>query len=433
MEFADADGYAATTSTRATPHSCRGAGSRRSRSSSSSTSSRTRRAADAPRRDGRPRPDRRHAARPARPDRGRARRAVLVEVRAPESGRQRQGPDRARDRARCGAPRRALRPGDTIVEATAGNTGVGLALVAGARGYALVCVMPEKMSVDKRASLAALGARVEITPERAARRSRELPAGRAPTGRRTRLVPRRSVLQPGESARPRADDRSGDPRPGGRPHRRVRGGRRHGRDDHRRRAVPAPRMPGCAGRARRSARLRSRRLGRARRRRARYRLPDRGHRRRRAPRRDGSRGDRRRRAHPGRGELRDGRSSAARGGAARRWIGRTAVAAALRVARAGGLHGPVVAVLPDSWDRYLSTAWFKRVVARPHPRKRGCDQPESSDLRRVVRPRCSWYAEDPSWLRVPARRSGVHSGDEPGGGPLGLQREHGEPGREPVE
>src|SRR5262245_52917704 len=40
-----------------------------------------------------------------------------------------------------------LRPGDTLVEATAGNTGVGLALVAGLRGYRLVCVMPEKMSI----------------------------------------------------------------------------------------------------------------------------------------------------------------------------------------------------------------------------------------------------------------------------------------------
>lgn len=60
--------------------------------------------------------------------------------------------------------RGALRPGMTLVEATAGNTGVGLALVAAARGYGLVCVMPEKMSVDKRASLAALGAEVMITP-----------------------------------------------------------------------------------------------------------------------------------------------------------------------------------------------------------------------------------------------------------------------------
>lgn len=56
-----------------------------------------------------------------------------------------------------------LRPGMTLIEATAGNTGVGLALVAAVRGYELVCVMPEKMSVDKRRVLASLGARVIIT------------------------------------------------------------------------------------------------------------------------------------------------------------------------------------------------------------------------------------------------------------------------------
>lgn len=60
--------------------------------------------------------------------------------------------------------RGALRPGMTLIEATAGNTGVGLALVAGARGYGLVCVMREKMSVDKRVALASLGANVVITP-----------------------------------------------------------------------------------------------------------------------------------------------------------------------------------------------------------------------------------------------------------------------------
>jgi len=60
--------------------------------------------------------------------------------------------------------RGVLRPGMTLVEATAGNTGVGLALVAAARGYGLVCVMPEKMSLDKRVALAALGAEVVITP-----------------------------------------------------------------------------------------------------------------------------------------------------------------------------------------------------------------------------------------------------------------------------
>jgi cysteine synthase len=56
-----------------------------------------------------------------------------------------------------------LRPGETLIEATAGNTGIGLALVAAVRGYGLVCVMPEKMSADKRAALAQLGARVVVT------------------------------------------------------------------------------------------------------------------------------------------------------------------------------------------------------------------------------------------------------------------------------
>jgi cysteine synthase len=55
-----------------------------------------------------------------------------------------------------------LQPGDTIVEATAGNTGMGLALVAAIRGYRLVCVMPEKMSLDKRAALKAVGAELVI-------------------------------------------------------------------------------------------------------------------------------------------------------------------------------------------------------------------------------------------------------------------------------
>jgi cysteine synthase len=57
-----------------------------------------------------------------------------------------------------------LSPGATLIEATAGNTGLGLALVAAVRGYRLACVMPEKMSLDKRAALAALGAEVIMTP-----------------------------------------------------------------------------------------------------------------------------------------------------------------------------------------------------------------------------------------------------------------------------
>lgn len=58
-----------------------------------------------------------------------------------------------------------LAPGAVLVEATAGNTGVGLALIAAVRGYKLVCVMPQKMSEDKRQSLRALGAEVVITDD----------------------------------------------------------------------------------------------------------------------------------------------------------------------------------------------------------------------------------------------------------------------------
>ncbi len=57
-----------------------------------------------------------------------------------------------------------LRPGATVVEATAGNTGIGLALVCARRGYRLCCVMPAKMSEDKRAALRALGAELVIAP-----------------------------------------------------------------------------------------------------------------------------------------------------------------------------------------------------------------------------------------------------------------------------
>ncbi|MBI4859410.1 MAG: cysteine synthase family protein [Candidatus Riflebacteria bacterium] len=67
-----------------------------------------------------------------------------------------------------GSPQACRRPcwpsGATLVEATAGNTGLGLALVAAARGYRLACVMPEKMSMDKRVALASLGASLVITP-----------------------------------------------------------------------------------------------------------------------------------------------------------------------------------------------------------------------------------------------------------------------------
>jgi len=57
-----------------------------------------------------------------------------------------------------------LKPGGTIVEATSGNTGMGLAMVAAARGYKCIFVMPDKMSEEKIRALRAFGAQVVITP-----------------------------------------------------------------------------------------------------------------------------------------------------------------------------------------------------------------------------------------------------------------------------
>merc|ERR1719285_231231 len=60
-----------------------------------------------------------------------------------------------------------LKPGDTIIEPTSGNTGIGLALAAAVRGYRCVIVLPEKMSAEKVATLRALGAEIVRTPTQA--------------------------------------------------------------------------------------------------------------------------------------------------------------------------------------------------------------------------------------------------------------------------
>jgi cysteine synthase len=60
--------------------------------------------------------------------------------------------------------RGVLKAGMTIIEPTSGNTGIGLAMVAAVKGYDLLLVMPESMSIERRKLMAAYGARLELTP-----------------------------------------------------------------------------------------------------------------------------------------------------------------------------------------------------------------------------------------------------------------------------
>src|SRR5690348_8628866 len=58
----------------------------------------------------------------------------------------------------------ALKPGQTVIEATSGNTGIGLAMVCAAKGYPFVCTMAETFSVERRKLMRFLGAKVVLTP-----------------------------------------------------------------------------------------------------------------------------------------------------------------------------------------------------------------------------------------------------------------------------
>ena len=58
-----------------------------------------------------------------------------------------------------------IKPGDTLIEATSGNTGIALAMAAAVRGYKMILVMPENLSIERRQSMAAYGAQIVLTPQ----------------------------------------------------------------------------------------------------------------------------------------------------------------------------------------------------------------------------------------------------------------------------
>ena len=60
-----------------------------------------------------------------------------------------------------------IKPGDTLIEATSGNTGIALAMVAAAKGYRMILIMPENMSIERRQAMKAYGADILLVPKEA--------------------------------------------------------------------------------------------------------------------------------------------------------------------------------------------------------------------------------------------------------------------------
>ena len=71
-----------------------------------------------------------------------------------------------------------IKPGDTLIEATSGNTGIALAMVAAMRGYRMVLIMPENQSLERRQSMRAFGAELVLTPKSGGMESARDLAGR---------------------------------------------------------------------------------------------------------------------------------------------------------------------------------------------------------------------------------------------------------------
>lgn len=65
----------------------------------------------------------------------------------------------------CAQSRGQIKPGDTLIEATSGNTGIALAMIAAIMGYKMILVMPENLTIERRHSMSAYGAEIILTPK----------------------------------------------------------------------------------------------------------------------------------------------------------------------------------------------------------------------------------------------------------------------------
>ena len=136
-----------------------------------------------------------------------------------------------------------LTAGATLVEATSGNTGISLAMIAAVRGYRCVLVMPDDMSLERATSCAPTGpSSCSRPPSRGWRapsqRAEEIARARPPAP----FMPRQ-FDNPANPEAPRADDGARDPRRGRRAARRLRRRRRHRGHHHGRRACPQEGAP----------------------------------------------------------------------------------------------------------------------------------------------------------------------------------------------
>ncbi len=135
-----------------------------------------------------------------------------------------------------------IRPGDTLIEATSGNTGIALAMAAAIRGYRMVLIMPENLSLERRQAMKAYGAElILVTRAQGMEYARDLAAADAVRGQGSRARPVLQRRQLGLALRDDRARRSGR-RHGGQRHS-LRLGDGHDRHDHRRVALPEGARP----------------------------------------------------------------------------------------------------------------------------------------------------------------------------------------------